>query len=123
MRNLASTSVLLAAAIALSACGGSDNAAFVGTGTSTSGTTTGTGTTGTTTTPTYALGGGSGSSFKSGTLEITPTSIGAGGDVYKRQSPSITMGASRSTDAGVKPFSSALEYKNGLNPEPGWRRA
>jgi len=79
MRNLASTSVLLAAAIALSACGGSDNAAFVGTGTSTSGTTTGTGTTGTTTTPTYALGGGSGSSFKSGTLEITPTSIGAGG--------------------------------------------
>jgi len=79
MRKLASINVLLAAAIGLSACGGSDNAAFVGTGTSTTGTTTGTGTTGTTTTTTYSIGSGSGSSFKSGALDITPTSIGAGG--------------------------------------------
>ena len=42
MRKLASTTVLLAAAIGLTACGGSDNQAFVGTGTSS---TTGTGTT------------------------------------------------------------------------------
>jgi hypothetical protein len=80
MRKLASTTVLLAAAIGLTACGGSDNAAFVGTGTSTSGTTgTGTTGTGTTTTTTYQMGSGSGSSFTSGKLEITPTSIGAGG--------------------------------------------
>ena len=27
------------------------------------------------------------------------------------------------TVAGVKPFSSAAEYRKGLNPDPGWRRA
>jgi hypothetical protein len=77
MRKLASTTVLLAAAIGLTACGGTDNAAFVGTGSSTTGTggTTGTGST----TTTYSMGSGSGSSFTSGTLAITPTSIGAGG--------------------------------------------
>ena len=36
-------------------------------------------------------------------------------------SPSSTMGASSSTEAGVKPFSSAAEYRNGLKPEPGRR--
>ena len=36
---------------------------------------------------------------------------------------SRTIGASSSTLAGVKPFSSAAEYRNGLNPEPGRRRA
>ena len=38
-------------------------------------------------------------------------------------SPSSTIGASSSTLAGVKPFSSAAEYRNGLKPEPGRRRA
>lgn len=33
-------------------------------------------------------------------------------------SPSRTTGASRSMLAGVKPFSSAAEYKKGLKPEP-----
>ena len=28
-----------------------------------------------------------------------------------------------STDAGVNPFSNAPEYRNGLKPDPGWRRA
>jgi hypothetical protein len=80
MRKLASTTVLLALAIGLTACGGSDNAPFVGTGTTTSGTTgTGTTGTGTTTTTTYSLGSGSGSSFKPGVLEISPSMIGAGG--------------------------------------------
>ena len=38
--------------------------------------------------------------------------------------PSLTTtGASRMTLAGVKPCSSAAEYRNGLNPEPGWRLA
>ena len=80
MRKLASTKVLLVAAMGvLSSCGGSDNAAFVGTGTSTTGTTTGTGTTGTgTTSTTYALGSGTGSAFKSGTLNVTTSSLGAG---------------------------------------------
>jgi hypothetical protein len=79
MRKLASTTVLLAVAIGLTACGGSDNAAFVGTGTTT-GTTTGTGTGTGTTTTTISLGNGSGSAFKSGVLEISPsTQIGAGG--------------------------------------------
>ena len=36
---------------------------------------------------------------------------------------SITMGASWMTEAAVKPFSRAAEYRNGLKPEPGWRRA
>ena len=36
---------------------------------------------------------------------------------------SRTIGASSSTLAGVRPFSSAAEYRNGLNPEPGRRRA
>ena len=38
-------------------------------------------------------------------------------------SPSSTTGASSSTLAGVKPSSSAAEYRNGLKPEPGRRRA
>lgn len=79
MRKLAFSTVLLAIAIGLTACGGSSDAAFVGSGTTGTGTT-GTGTTGTTTTTTYSLGNGSGSAFKSGTLEVSPsTQIGAGG--------------------------------------------
>ena len=77
MRKLAITTVLLAA-LALASCGGSDDQPFVGTGTSTTGTT-GTGTTGTSSSSGYAVGNGSGSSFDSGTLGVSPSSIGAGG--------------------------------------------
>ena len=36
---------------------------------------------------------------------------------------SMTKGASRISDAVVKPLSSAAEYRKGLKPEPGWRLA
>jgi hypothetical protein len=77
MRNFASTTVLLSIALALTACGGSDNNAFVGTGTGTGGTS-GTGTGGTTN-ATFSMGSGSGSSFKAGMLEVATTSLSAGG--------------------------------------------
>jgi hypothetical protein len=78
MRKLAITSVLLAA-LALTACGGSDDQPFVGTGTSSTGTTSGTGSTGTSSSSGYAVGNGSGSSFETGKLGVAPASIGAGG--------------------------------------------
>ena len=77
MRNFASKTVLLSIALALSACGGGDDNAFVGTGTTgTTGSTTGTGTT---TNSSFSMGSGSGSSFKSGMLEIATASLAAGG--------------------------------------------
>src|SRR5450755_1730487 len=79
MRNLASKTVLLAIALVLTGCGGSDNNAFVGTGTTgTTGGTTGTGT-GTTGAQTFSIGSGTGSAFKSGMLEIAAATLPAGG--------------------------------------------
>jgi hypothetical protein len=78
MRNLVTSTVLMAAALVLSACGGNDQP-FVGTGTGTTGTGTGTTGTGTNSSSGFSIGNGSGSSFQSGELAISPTSIGAGG--------------------------------------------
>jgi hypothetical protein len=80
MRKLSISTFLVASALVLAACGGGGNTdePFVGSGTGGTGTSTGTGS-GSTTSSGFAIGSGSGSSFQSGELEISPSSIGAGG--------------------------------------------
>ena len=50
-------------------------------------------------------------------------SLFSGRQIFSWPLSSYTIGASMTMVEGVKPFSSAAEYRNGLNPEPGWRRA
>ncbi|HEY3785457.1 MAG TPA: hypothetical protein VGL55_09265 [Steroidobacteraceae bacterium] len=82
MHKIASMAAVGLFALALAACGGGDKLSASGSGTTggTSGGTTGTGTgTGTGTTPTYSMGNGSGSSFQPGAIELSSTSLSAGG--------------------------------------------
>src|ERR1700677_4106988 len=111
MNHMRRLSIMTAAAIVLLAgCSGSKN--FGGTGTSTGTGTTGTGT-GTTTT-TLSLGSGTGSSFQSGVVAISTTSLSAGGSTSLQVSLVDQTGAFYPTPTAT-PFSPPCQTQ-GLAP-------
>jgi hypothetical protein len=102
MRKLVSRMVIAAATLALASCGGGSGGSLTGeSGSGGTGTGTGTGTT-----TTYSMGNGSGSSFQSGMIGISSTSVSAGGSTSLQVSIVDQTGTLYTTGSVTVTFSS-----------------